>query len=299
MKRYPSIPPVADAPDDLLTGHLWLLELIDGWHLRFRMDESGLLRFGDRDADYDDPESLPAAYRHAVRHVRERFDRESLRAAVDDVTDVVFFGVATHRRTVGYDWERLPSFLGHDVWSTATESFRPPDAAKAIFERLGLTPVNAIERERRARDFDPATYAVPSSAWYDGPAAGVVVRNKAGGRGVIRASDVPADSLEEERSAGSAVTRPNRHDHVGSTPDGVSPAALAATHATRRRLERIAARMTDRGTPVTAEELTRRAFEELLRERHGELPRADSALEAVRSELAAEVRSFLDEASQR
>jgi hypothetical protein len=57
--------------------------------------------------------------------------------------------------------------------------------------------------------------------------------------------------------------------------------------------------MTDRGTPVTAEELTRRAFEELLRERHGELPRADSALEAVRSELAAEVRSFLDEASQR
>lgn len=292
MKRYPSIPPVADAPDDLLTGHLWLLELIDGWHLRFRMEESGLLRFGDRDADYDDPESLPAAYRHAVRHVRERFDRESLRAAVDDVTDVVFFGVATHRRTVGYDWERLPSFLGHDVWSTAAESFRPPDAAEAIFEQLGLTSVNAIERERRARDFDPTAYAVPSSAWYDGPAAGVVVRNKAGGRGVIRASDLPADSPDEKRSARSEAARP---DHAGSTAVDFSP---AATHATRRRLERIAARMTDRGTPVTAEELTRRAFDELLRERHGELPGADPALEAVRSELATEVRSFLDEGSQ-
>ena len=78
----------------------------------------------------------------------------------------------------------------------------------------------------------------------------------------------------------------------------LSSAALAAAHATRRRLERIAARMTDRETPVTAEKLTQRAFEELLRERHRELSGANDALDAVRSELAAEVRSFLDEASR-
>ncbi|WP_232745063.1 hypothetical protein [Halorubrum aethiopicum] len=74
MKRYPPIPAVADASDDLLTGHLWLLELIDGWHLRFRMADSGLIRFGDRGAVYDDPDELPDAYGHAVQHVRERFD---------------------------------------------------------------------------------------------------------------------------------------------------------------------------------------------------------------------------------
>ncbi|WP_232745062.1 hypothetical protein [Halorubrum aethiopicum] len=66
--------------------------------------------------------------------------------------------MATHRRAIEYDWERLPSFLGHDVWSETAGSFRPPDAAEAIFERLGLDPVNAVERERRARDFDPESY---------------------------------------------------------------------------------------------------------------------------------------------
>jgi hypothetical protein len=278
MKRYPSLPTVSDAPDDLLSGHLWLLERIDGWHLRFRMEESGLLRFGDRETVYDDPETLPDAYGHAVRHVRERFDREVLRSAVDDVTDVVFFGVATHRRAIEYDWERLPSFLGHDVWSAEAGAFRPPDAAETIFERLGLDPVNAVERERRARDFDPEAYAVPSSAWYDGPAAGVVVRNKTGDRGVIRGL---------ERSAS-----------VDRETVSVDLVEAAATHANREWLARIVARIEDRGEPVTVDVLAERAFEEFLRERHRLVARngGDRTLEAIRSAILDRARTFLDDA---
>lgn len=79
MRSFPHLPDVRDsqAPDDLLTGHLWLLELIDGTGLRFRMDESGLLRFGDPETTYADPETVPIALRPAVRHVRDRFDREA------------------------------------------------------------------------------------------------------------------------------------------------------------------------------------------------------------------------------
>jgi len=43
------------------------------------MDESGLLRFGDPETTYADPETVPIALRPAVRHVRDRFDREALR----------------------------------------------------------------------------------------------------------------------------------------------------------------------------------------------------------------------------
>ncbi|RAW45229.1 hypothetical protein DQW50_10540 [Halorubrum sp. 48-1-W] len=277
MKRYPPIPSVADAPEDLLTGHLWLLELIDGWHLRFRMDESGLLRFGDREVVHDDPGELPAAYGHAVRHVRERFDREALRDAVEDVTDVVFFGVATGRRGTEYDWERLPPFLGHDVWSADAGAFRPPDAVEAIFERLGLDPVNAFERERRARDFDPEAYAVPPSAWYDGPAVGVVVRNKAGGRGVIRGAERSA-TVERETA-------------------NVDPVEAVAAHADREQLARIATRIEERDGVVTVDALAERAFEAFLRERHQLVARngGDRTLEAIRSELLDRARTFLDD----
>jgi hypothetical protein len=281
MKRYPSIPSVSDAPDDALTGHLWLLELVDGRHLRFRMEPSGLLRFGDRDTVHDDPEGLPDAYRHAVRHVRERFDRDALRDAVEDVTDVTFFGVATHRRAVDYDWKRLPSFLGHDVWSDDAGAFRPPDATERIFEALGLDPVNAVEREVHARDFDPEGDAVPESAWYDGPAAGVVVRAKAGGRAVIRHPEVPADHGPDPEP--------------GPDPIDVTVTEFVGAYATEERLARFAAAIEERGEPLTVDALTERAFEGVLRVHHRQLDPGDDGPSpvGVRTALRDRSRTFL------
>jgi len=262
MRRFPPLPDLDDeeAPDDVLEGHLWLLELIDGSGLRFRMDDSGLLRFGGPEATYADLDAVPLALRSAVRCVRDRFDREALRSAVDDPAGVTFFGVATHRRGTDYDWDRLPSFLGTDVWvggggeadaGTTDGAFRPPDSVAAIFDGVGLDPVNAVAREVNARDFDPDRYAVPASAWRDGPAAGVVVRNKRGGRGRIvrgvvdgamRATTVtPTGRRAATRPTAGPVTRSpptssRRHTPDGSGSNGSSRASNGA--AIRRRSTR-------------------------------------------------------------
>jgi len=180
VKRYPEIPPLSEASEVVERGHCWITELVDGDHLRFRLRADGRIEFGDRRRTFGgDP---PATYGYAVRHVRSSLDRERLRAAVEDVADYVFFGVATRRRRIDYDWERLSPVVGIDVWDAGAGSFRPPDAVEGIFDRLGIAPVNAIVRERNARDFDPEVDTVTESAWYDGPALGVVIRNKAGGR---------------------------------------------------------------------------------------------------------------------
>ncbi|WP_050034114.1 hypothetical protein [Halorubrum halophilum] len=262
MRSFPPLPNVrgSRASDDLLAGHLWLLELIDGTGLRFGMDASGLIRFGDPETTYADPEAVPVALRPAVRRVRERFDREALRDAVADPESVVFFGVATHHRGTDYDWDRLPSFLGTDVWigrATGQEaesgaesregSFRPPDAAAAIFEGVGLDPVNAVEREVNARDFDPEGYAIPGSAWRDGPAAGVVVRNKRGGRGRI---------LADERATGTSEDAPDFDD----------PEAIAETYATEDRFERVVADLDRRGAAATVDAVADRVVESIARE---------------------------------
>lgn len=274
MKQYPPVPHVADAPADLLEeGHLWITEKVDGAQLRFQLRESGLIRFGDRDRVYDDPERLPEPYRHAVRHVRETLDRDALRSAVDDVESVVFFGEATHRRAIEYDWERLPSFLGFDVWSAEAGAFRPPDAVQGIFEGVGLEPVNAVERELHVRDFDPDSYAIPRSAWYDGPAAGVVVRNKRGGR--------------------AKLCHPDVRDVEEPAPVDASAAELAARYATRRRFERLAATLEEQGRSVTVEALHERVLEDVARETHRRRHGVTLESATFRSELAALAGEFL------
>ena len=167
MKQFPSISRLGDAPPELLAGgHLWIQEKIDGANVRFGVRDSGLLVFGDRSDVYEG--EVPEPYRHVARHVRENFDVDALRIAaeesdaIEDVADVVFFGEATHRHTIEYDFDRLPSFLGFDVWSASSETFLPPDAVERVFETFGLTPVNTFAREVRATDFDPGPTRFPS-----------------------------------------------------------------------------------------------------------------------------------------
>ncbi len=280
MRSTPSIPRLEDAPDELLSsGHLWLTEKIDGALLRVQLRENGLLRVGNRDRVYDDPDAIPEQYAHAVRHVRERLDREALRAAVDDVESVVLFGEATHRQAIEYDWERLPSFLGFDVYSAESDTFQPPDAAERIFDRLGLDPVNAVERELNTRDFDPGSYSVPDSAWYDGPAEGVVVRNKRGGR--------------------AKLLHPDFRDSEDLSPDPIdaSPKGAAEAYASDRRFEKIASDLRSQGRPVSFDSLYERTLEDILRQKHRRLLHSGSSLELseFRSAVAARTQRFLSE----
>lgn len=267
MHQFGSLPSLTAVADDVLTGHLWLTEYLAGGHLRFRMQPSGLLQFGDRTTVYDDPEALPPQYHLAVRSVREQFDREAFRAADIDPSAVVIHGVATFTTGLAYDWERLPPFVGHDVWVSDTEQYRPPDAVERIFETLGLEPINTIARERRARDFDPTTYTVPPSAWADSTAAGVVVRNKTTGRGVIWPDTAPTSDATQE-------------------PD---PETLVTQSLTPSRLDRVAATIAD---PVTVEQLATRVHEHLWHEVFGSVIEAEPPVgldvirEACRTYLA-------------
>ncbi|WP_121743243.1 RNA ligase family protein [Natronorubrum halophilum] len=277
MKKYPSIPRVKDAPSRLFDeGHLWLLEKVDGANFRFQLQQSGLIQFGDRSRWFADPGAVPEPYQHAVRHIQEHLDRNALRHAVTDVEDVVFFGEAMHQHTVEYEWDRVPSFLGFDIWSAETTEFYPPDTVEQIFEQLGLHPVNVIERERRARDFDPEAYAVPQSAWYDGPAEGVVIRNKRGGR--------------------AKLLHPAFQDVDEAVPVAVSAPKLAAEFATERRMEKLAVKIENREQPVTVETLYERVLEDIVREEHKRLYHSGESVDmgTFRSEVGRLVRQFLE-----
>lgn len=276
MRAFPETPAAESAPEVFDSGHLWLLERVDGAPLRFQLRDSGLLRFGDAERTYRDAADLPLSVQHAVRHVREQLDREAIRNAVDDTESVVFYGVATRYQGTDYDWDRLPPFLGVDVWSADESAFRPPDAAEGIFERLGLHPINTVERERRARDFDPESYDIPASDWYDGPAAGVLVRNKSGGRAVLENTGVGADT----------------------EPLDLPAEELAEAYATTERFDSVATALRERGIGVTVEALFERVVEAIAREEYARLDAGRERLDetAFRSAVAERARAYLGRA---
>ncbi|WP_096388943.1 RNA ligase family protein [Halopenitus persicus] len=294
MHTYPSIPHVENAPAGLLEeGHLWLLEHVDGAQLRFQLRDSGAIRFGDRNRVYRNPAHIPAPYRHAVRHVRERLDRRALREAVANVEDVTVFGEATHRHAIDYDWERTPSFLGFDVRSGSDGEFLPPDAVERVLEALGLAPVHAVDREVRARDFDPDAYTVPQSAYYDGPAAGIVIRDKAGRRAVLPHPEFRGDA--EPPFAAASESAPESAPEAESVPPDAD--AAAARYATRKRLERIASRLEKAERTVTVDALYDRVLEDIDREHHHRLHDGSRSIDMddFRAAVAARTRRFLDD----
>jgi hypothetical protein len=271
MKEFPPVPRAADAPADLFaSGHLWLQEYVDGLPLRFSLEESGLVVFGDEETT-SRTESMPLPVQHAVRHVRDRLDRDALREAVPAVESITFFGVATTHRVIAYDWDRTPSFLGVDVWSGSRERYLPPDTVEKIFERLDLHPVNAFRKEVRAVDFDPSAYEVPQSAWYDGPAAGALVRSKTGGR---------AKLLDPAFEAATA------------DPLDVTAAEAAERFVTDARVETAAAALEATGAQVGTDAVIERVLEAVVRERHGRLAHDETPfdLAAFRSAVAAAVQ---------
>ena len=291
MKQFPATPPVSDAPEELLSGHLWLLELIDGRRLRFQLQESGLLRVADADRVYEDPDKVPLPLRRAVRHLRRHLNRDALRAAVADVEAVVFFGVATTRESVPYDLDSMPPFLGTDVWSGESEAFRPPDAANGIFGRLGLDSVNPLEREYNSRDFTLNSYEIPQSAWYDGPAAGVVLRNKQGHRGVLTNSAIETDSEDHAGDHSSDGDHAGDHSSNGDHAVGLGAEELAESYASPADISSVTAALDTANQPATVDTITDRLLETIGRERPDRVTGSDSIdTTALRSAIASRVQ---------
>ncbi|MEF8868642.1 MAG: hypothetical protein V5A85_08995 [Haloarculaceae archaeon] len=268
MKPYPSLPDLDAVPAGYFEGSVWIRELVAGDAIRFGVAEGGYLRFavGERTFDSDPPLRL----RRAVGHVRRSFDVDALRREASDATDLVFYGVATVRDGIEYDWERLPPVLGVDVWDGARERWLPNDAVGRAFEGLGLDAVDGFEKELPVRHFYPDRYEIPASAWYDGPAAGVVVRDSHGNRAGRRNPDVERTDGEPDRPT--------------------EPRELASVVVTHELVERLA---TDLGEGATFDALFEVTVEEAFRLAPAAVDGWDEAeTRTFRGAVAERVREF-------
>lgn len=151
----PDTPPLVDA--EPLTGHLWVQELPTGGQFRFQVANSGRLTFCTADRTFDTVKAVPLSHRRTAMTVSERLNRGALRTALDDPTQITFFGTATRNEGISYDWTALPPFVGIDAWVTRqTVRESGSTTLDPTGTRLGETPGDRQSRHpqeqpRRAR----------------------------------------------------------------------------------------------------------------------------------------------------
>ncbi|MFC6865145.1 hypothetical protein ACFQGE_16985 [Halomicroarcula sp. GCM10025817] len=280
MKRCPETPAGSDVE---FSGHVWVQELPTGAEFRFQVAASGLVTVATASQSYETAASVPPQYRRAADCIDQRLDRKALEAATDDPSDVTFCGIATRNEGIEFDWQRLPAFVGVDVWSGRQDRFLPPDSATGVFERLGLPTLPAIDKEVPAAHIDVTQYTegseFPQSEWRDGHAAGVLIRDKSGGRAVARCDDGRSQSAPDARTA----------------------AVLAEEYATDDRIERAAAALRTDGHSVTVEGVRDRLVSDVARESYVDLFSGGefvASLAAFQSAVAERVQKSLSDGNR-
>lgn len=260
MKPFPETPPLSDAS---LSGHLWIQEHFTGRRLRFQVAESGLISFGDADRAFDMGGDVPLPYRRAADYVREKLDLSALRNATDEPETVTFFGVATLYEGVEYDWDALPPFVGVDIWSEEKDSYLPPDAVTRAYEAVGLPALPAVEKEASAKYTDLDGYmqgnegVMPVSAYRedDGTVAGVLVRDKSGGRGEAWREVSDADGAAEVKT----------------------PEDIAAEYVTDERIDGTVGTILENGKEPSVDAVLERVLSDTVRENYSNLYSNDEA----------------------
>jgi hypothetical protein len=176
--KYPKIKVVgSDENRDIFKCHddeIIIEEKIDGANFRFMLnniyDENRII-FGSRGKVLGyEHDTIGGVWERCVKFIKDT-------VKVRDFTDMVIFGECCHKHTMNYDWEKIPPFLGFDIWNINDGSFLDYNQKKYVFDELGLTMVPLKEIIRAGDIKEITTDIIPQSQYANTYAEGVVFKN--------------------------------------------------------------------------------------------------------------------------
>jgi hypothetical protein len=286
LKKYSKIKRIGHERNAgiLDTGHLIVQEKLDGANFRFALqehldeeyhDSDRDLVFGSRNVVYKNEKDIDKAFTGAVEYVRETLDVAALRDLEADIGPVTLFGEAMHPHTLEYDWERVPRVLGFGVYNHAEESYLWASAPD-VFETLGLDSAPVLY-DGVADDY--AGPEVPDSAYRDGVAEGIVIKNTV------------TEQVAKLRSEAFKEAHGTENPQKNTEYDPSDAERLAWKYTTEARVLKLIHKYEDRGRDIemgVMEDLWREVFDDIIEEEYDTIFLGEHVIDtkAFRSEVA-------------
>ena len=283
--------------EGVLDGRVLMFEKIDGGNFRFYFSENGDIIFGSRSqqltsTDGDDS-NVAKSFKKVMDYVRDTILENTNVEYRKDCSHLIFYGEACFKHTINYDWERMPLFLGFDIYDTQEDRYLNYFASKHIFEEdldLYTVPYLGVYKGEEINDdlIPVSKYALESSE--DKKAEGVVFKNY---DKQIFAKYVSDDFKEKNSGAFGGNPKYNKVDDTNN-------AEFVFKYCTNSRIEKIIMRYLNNGEDLDMKlmgKLIKETYEDIIEEEWYEILTSNWKLDfkSIRKLIAPRCRSVLEQ----
>lgn len=167
---------IFDNPSDMIV----IEEKMDGANFRF-MIKDGKIIFGSRSqqltSDEGEDTNIQKNFLRAVNFIREQVWSNIDVTESKKYEKYIFHGECMVSHTMSYDWDKVPPYLGFDIYDTENEEYFGIKIINTIFDELGLRLVPIVKIVTAGRLKDINEKMIPISRYSLHQAEGIVFKN--------------------------------------------------------------------------------------------------------------------------
>lgn len=158
----------SDSEDEIIVE-----EKIDGTNMRFMIKDKRII-FGSHTKELENqPEKF---FCRSIEYIKNKLANKDL----SKYNDFIFFGEGCIKHTIDYNWDKIPPFLGFDIWRFTENQFIDSATAILIYNQLGLdfVPIlNIAFTAKECLELKMDDSIIPKSQYYEGQAEGIVFKS--------------------------------------------------------------------------------------------------------------------------
>jgi len=172
--KYPKIRILGDLENKgILEGDIIIEEKMDGANFRFMFRDDRII-WGSRSRSIGDSnQDIGGSWRLCVELIKSKVKPRQL----GEFKGLLFFGECMVAHSMAYDWERIPRYLGYDIYDIKGENFLDYATKYAIFQELGLEMVPLVASHDENHKVSQEDLVIPQSEYVDAQAEGIVIKN--------------------------------------------------------------------------------------------------------------------------
>ena len=150
---------------------IFIEEKIDGANFRFMVKGDRLI-FGSRNQSIGDSTiEIGGNWKRCVEFIKEKHEEKPFPEGY------LYFGECMISHSMGYDWEKIPPFLGFDILSFETGDFLYYNEKVKIFKKSNLPIVPLIKKIKAKELNEFSDEDIPQSVYALERAEGVIFKN--------------------------------------------------------------------------------------------------------------------------